>query len=68
MGKANLVWPAKIMICEAGLRDGLQNEKNIFSVEEKLQPLDVTVPSDIKIIEIGSFARYPKAEDNNKKM
>ncbi len=60
MGKVNLVWPDKVMICEVGLRDGLQNEKKILSVEEKLQLLDATVASGVKIIEIGSFV-HPKA-------
>lgn len=52
--------PAKITICEVGLRDGLQNEKRLFSVQEKLALLDSVVASGIKIIEIGSFV-HPKA-------
>jgi hydroxymethylglutaryl-CoA lyase len=54
------VWPKKVSLCEVGLRDGLQNEKKQLSVEEKLQLLDKTVDSGIKIIEIGSFV-HPKA-------
>ena len=53
-------WPEKITICEVGLRDGLQNEQKILSVEEKLELLDGIVDSGIKIIEIGSFV-HPKA-------
>lgn len=53
-------WPEKITICEVGLRDGLQNEKRLFSVDEKLQLLELVVASGIKIIEIGSFVN-PKA-------
>jgi hydroxymethylglutaryl-CoA lyase len=60
MEKANMVWPDKVTICEVGLRDGLQNEKRIFSVEEKLQLLNVAVESGIKVIEVGSFV-HPKA-------
>jgi hydroxymethylglutaryl-CoA lyase len=60
MGNANMVWPDKVTICEVGLRDGLQNEKKMLSVEEKLQLLDATVESGVKIIEIGSFV-HPKA-------
>lgn len=53
-------WPAKVTLCEVGLRDGLQNEKVIPSVEQKLQLLDSVVTSGIKIIEIGAFV-HPKA-------
>ncbi|KYZ75912.1 hydroxymethylglutaryl-CoA lyase [Anaerosporomusa subterranea] len=54
------MWPSKVTICEVGLRDGLQNEKKILSVEEKLQLLDMAVDSGVRIIEIGSFV-HPKA-------
>lgn len=60
MESIKLVWPDKVTICEVGLRDGLQNEKRIFSVEEKLELLAATVESGVKIIEIGSFV-HPKA-------
>lgn len=53
-------WPQHITICEVGLRDGLQNEKQILSLQEKLQLLDAVVDSGVKIIEIGSFV-HPKA-------
>nr|WP_082816886.1 hydroxymethylglutaryl-CoA lyase [Anaerosporomusa subterranea] len=56
----NTVWPEKVTICEVGLRDGLQNEKIILSVEEKLELLDMVVASGIKVIEVGSFV-HPKA-------
>ena len=52
--------PQRVTICEVGLRDGLQNEKRLFSVEEKLALLNSVVASGIKIIEIGSFV-HPKA-------
>lgn len=52
--------PKQVTICEVGLRDGLQNEKRIFSLEEKLSLLASVVASGIKIIEIGSFV-HPKA-------
>lgn len=57
---ANIVWPDKVTICEVGLRDGLQNEKKLFSVEEKLQLLNSVVASGIKVIEVGAFV-HPKA-------
>lgn len=56
----SMVWPASAVICEVGLRDGLQNEKKLLSVEEKLDLLDSVVASGIKVIEIGSFV-HPKA-------
>ena len=43
-------WPEKVTLCEVGLRDGLQNEKKILSVEEKLTLLDMTVDSGIKLL------------------
>ena len=55
-----LIWPATAAICEVGLRDGIQNEKKILTVEEKVELLDSIVDSGIKSIEIGSFV-HPKA-------
>ncbi len=55
-----MVWPGKVTICEVGLRDGIQNEKKILSVEEKLDLLDAIAASKISVIEIGSFV-HPKA-------
>lgn len=54
-----MVWPQSVRICEVGLRDGIQNEKKILSIEEKLELLDSIVASGIKVIEIGSFV-HPK--------
>lgn len=51
---------SKIVICEVGLRDGLQNEKKMLSVAEKVNLVDSIVNSGIKVIEIGSFMS-PKA-------
>ncbi len=52
--------PDKVTICEVGLRDGLQNEKRLFTLQEKLTLLNSAIKSGIKIIEIGSFVN-PKA-------
>ena len=49
-----------IRVCEVGLRDGLQNEKNIFSVEDKVSLIDRLVVAGVKVIEVGSFVS-PKA-------
>ncbi len=54
------VLPEAATICEVGLRDGIQNEKKLLSVDEKLEVLDSIVDSGIKVIEIGSFV-HPKA-------
>ena len=37
MSAHSQAWPAKVTLCEVGLRDGLQNEKTIPSIEQKLQ-------------------------------
>lgn len=69
MQSANIVWPDKVTICEVGLRDGLQNEKKMLSVEEKLELLDMVVDSGIKVIEIGSFVHprlIPQMADTDK--
>ncbi len=60
MSSPTIAWPAKVTLCEVGLRDGLQNEKTIPTVEQKLQLLDAVVASGVKIIEVGAFV-HPKA-------
>ena len=55
-----MIWPPQATLCEVGLRDGLQNEKKLLSVEEKLELLDAVVDSGIRVIEIGAFV-HPKA-------
>ena len=53
-------WPERVTLCEVGLRDGLQNESVIPTLEQKLRLLDSVVSSGIKIIEVGAFV-HPKA-------
>ena len=60
MSSTTPAWPAAVTVCEVGLRDGLQNEKTIPSVEQKLQLLNAVVGSGIRIIEVGAFV-HPKA-------
>lgn len=60
MNEDVMIWPQNATICEVGLRDGIQNEKKMLSIEEKLELLDAIVASGIRIIEIGSFV-HPKA-------
>jgi len=50
----------EIVLCEVGLRDGLQNEAIILSAEEKLELLKGVVDAGVKVIEVGSFVS-PKA-------
>ena len=52
--------PKRVVICEVGPRDGLQNEKNIFSVDQKVELIERSVDAGAKIVEIGSFV-HPKA-------
>lgn len=53
-------WPSSVLICEVGPRDGLQNEKKLLSVEEKVQLIEASVDAGAKIVEVGSFV-HPKA-------
>lgn len=53
-------WPEKIIFCEVGPRDGLQNEPSVLSVEKKTALVEGTADAGVKIIEIGSFV-HPKA-------
>lgn len=50
----------KITLCEVGLRDGLQNEKALLSVEDKLSLARAAIASGFPVIELGSFVS-PKA-------
>ena len=53
-------WPSRVTVCEVGPRDGLQNEKVVLSVEQKVELIDRISAAGAKIIEIGSFVN-PKA-------
>lgn len=50
----------KVRLCEVGPRDGLQNEKRILTVEEKVEFIDRMTDADFPVIEVGSFMS-PKA-------
>lgn len=52
--------PSKITLCEAGLRDGLQNESMILETSDKLQIVNKLIHAGFKVIELGSFMS-PKA-------
>ena len=53
-------WPEKIILCEVGPRDGLQNEKTMLSVEQKVALIDGAAEAGVPVIEVGSFVS-PKA-------
>ncbi|GHS95481.1 hydroxymethylglutaryl-CoA lyase [Synergistales bacterium] len=52
--------PAKVILCEVGPRDGLQNEKALLSIEQKVELIEAIVDAGAKSVEIGSFV-HPKA-------
>jgi hydroxymethylglutaryl-CoA lyase len=53
-------WPSRVVVCEVGPRDGLQNEKTMLSIEQKVELIDRIAAAGAKIIEVGSFVN-PKA-------
>jgi len=50
----------QIILCEVGPRDGLQNEKKILTVDEKVQLIHSVADAGFPVIEVGSFVN-PKA-------
>ena len=51
---------SKIEICEVGPRDGLQNLKRKFSVNEKVKMINSLISAGVKRIEAGSFVNPKK--------
>lgn len=49
--------PAKVRMVEVGARDGLQNEKQILSVADRIAMIDKLSDSGLDYIEVGSFVR-----------
>ncbi len=49
-----------IVLCEVGIRDGLQNEKTILTTEQKIKMIEGMADAGFKVIEVGSFMN-PKA-------
>lgn len=47
----------QITICEVGLRDGLQIEKVIVGVEDKLRFVHALEEAGVRVIEVGSFMK-----------
>ncbi|MFA6238737.1 MAG: hydroxymethylglutaryl-CoA lyase [Bacteriovorax sp.] len=52
--------PKKVRIVEVGPRDGLQNEKTIVSLDDKVQFIRALAASGLSIIEANSFVRAEK--------
>ncbi|MDR2174637.1 MAG: hydroxymethylglutaryl-CoA lyase [Synergistaceae bacterium] len=52
--------PEKVFLCEVGPRDGLQNEKTLLSVEQKIELIEAIVDAGARSVEIGSFV-HPRA-------
>lgn len=50
----------KIILCEVGPRDGLQNECTILTVDQKVELINDITDAGYKVIEVGSFMS-PKA-------
>lgn len=53
-------WPEKVIFCEVGPRDGLQNEPSTLAVERKIALIEGVADAGVKIVEVGSFV-HPKA-------
>lgn len=49
--------PNKVQIVEVGPRDGLQNEKRIRTVDERVKLIDALSGTGLTHIEVGSFVR-----------
>ena len=45
----------RAILCEVGPRDGLQNEKRIFSVEEKLELIQRSADAGFPVIEVSHY-------------
>ncbi len=56
----SLVDLSTVTLCEVGPRDGLQNEKRLFSVDEKVELIEAIADAGFPVIEVGSFM-HPKA-------
>ncbi len=50
----------RVSLVEMGLRDGLQNEKFVLSLEQRIQILQGMADSGLKRIEVGAFVRAEK--------
>lgn len=56
----DVAWPRAVSVCEVGPRDGLQMERKLLSVEQKVELIERSVAAGARTIEIGSFVN-PRA-------
>jgi hydroxymethylglutaryl-CoA lyase len=59
---------SEVLIEDEALRDGLQNEKRIFSLEEKVALIEALVAAGVRRIQVGSFVhpkRVPQMADTD---
>ena len=52
---SNSEFPEQVKIVEVGPRDGLQNEKQHISAEDKIMLINLLTDAGINYIESGSF-------------
>lgn len=57
MRKKRNASPTKVEVFEVGPRDGLQSEKKLFTVDERLELIRLLVRTGLRRIEIGSFVK-----------
>jgi len=58
----------RVILCEVGPRDGLQNEKRILNTEEKLELIEGAADAGLPVVEVGSFfspKRVPQMADTD---
>ena len=68
---SSLIMHDFLTICEVGLRDGLQNEKNMVGTADKLALLDGLVDAGLTYIETSSYVRpdaVPQMADGDEMM
>jgi hydroxymethylglutaryl-CoA lyase len=64
-----MMLPKKVQIVEVGPRDGLQNEKRIRTIDERVALIDALSQAGLTHIEVGSFVRsdlVPAMADTDK--
>ncbi len=52
--------PSRVVLCEVGLRDGLQSERSVLSTEQKIALAKDVITAGFPVVELGSFVN-PKS-------
>jgi len=50
-----VTWPSRVTVVEVGPRDGLQNEPEAFSVDDRVALCDRLVAAGLSVVEVGAF-------------